>query len=191
MSRCVAAAICGGKIMKYLWMLFGLFAGTVLPLCAQNWTLQDSLRLQELLENEGEIELNREALKVLQIQPQWGKPQTDEVKPWLEFDPTLPEPVIEEKPRVRLTLRPYTTNTRYDWDPVYQKKITVTKDTWRGNSFSPFTRNVVRSAAQTGVNKPSGHDFLAPFTRDFWDFRGRKNRARTLQVLRFYGKTSP
>ena len=32
-----------------------------------------------------------------------------------------------------------------------------------------------------------GLDLMTPFTRDFWNFRGRKARKRTLEVLRAYG----
>ena len=30
---------------------------------------------------------------------------------------------------------PYKANTRFNWDPVYQKKIRVDKNTWRGDPF--------------------------------------------------------
>jgi hypothetical protein len=28
---------------------------------------------------------------------------------------------------------------------------------------------------------------MTPFTREFWNFKGRKRRARTLEVLKAYG----
>ena len=30
-------------------------------------------------------------------------------------------------------------------------------------------------------------DFMAPFTKEFWNVKGRKRRARTLEVLKAYG----
>ena len=30
---------------------------------------------------------------------------------------------------------PYKANTRYNWDPIYQKKIKIDKNTWRGDPF--------------------------------------------------------
>jgi hypothetical protein len=33
-------------------------------------------------------------------------------------------------------------------------------------------------------------DFMAVFTRDFWDVKGRKRRARTLEVLKAYGDST-
>lgn len=32
-----------------------------------------------------------------------------------------------------------------------------------------------------------GMDLMKPFTREFWDFKGRKRRARTMEVLKSYG----
>lgn len=53
-------------------------------------------------------------------------------------------PRMPEK-KVVLTLRPYTANTKYNWDPVYQKKITVNKNTWRGDPFYELTTRFIYS----------------------------------------------
>ena len=53
-------------LLKRLVCLFGLLAGLVCPLCAQDWTPEDSLRLRRLLEGDGEIKLNPHALKELE-----------------------------------------------------------------------------------------------------------------------------
>lgn len=127
-----------------------------------------------------------------------------------------------------LTLHPYTANTKYNWDPVYQKKIKVDKDTWRGDEFyalkiltipsnwakRPFDagpRETLEQIEATGMRyrvtdrannmavdswQPAtgrgigGLDFMTPFTRDFWNFKGRKRRARTLEVLKAYGDST-
>lgn len=39
----------------------------------------------------------------------------------------------------------------------------------------------------TGGSGISGLDLMTPLTRDFWNFKGRKRHARTLEVLRAYG----
>ena len=121
--------------------------------------------------------------------------------------------------------RPYTANTKYNWDPIYQKKIKVDKDTWRGDEFyalkilmiptnwakHPFDagpRETVEQIEATGLRYRvterannmavggwqgasgggiSGLDLMTPFTREFWNFKGRKRRARTLEVLKAYG----
>ena len=51
--------------MRKYCTIIGLLLVVVLPVCAQNWTPQDSLRLRRLLDEEGEIKLNPEVLKDL------------------------------------------------------------------------------------------------------------------------------
>ena len=41
--------------MRKYCTIIGLLLVVVLPVCAQNWTPQDSLRLRRLLDGEGEI----------------------------------------------------------------------------------------------------------------------------------------
>lgn len=182
-NRFVEVGICGGDecwVMKrslflgcFLWVLY-------FPLCAQDRTQQDSLQLQEVLHGDGELKLNPEALREL-----WESPQmmsTD--KPWMDFDCTLPK-LSEEKPKQKmvLTLRPYKPTTRYNWDPILQKEIKVDEDTWKG-PFQKF-KSVEQQFARVGVG--GGMDLMKPFTREFWDFKGRKRRIRTLEALRAYG----
>lgn len=194
------------------------------PLYAQEWTPQDSLHLRRFLSGEGEVRLNPDVLKEIGIDSPLGSPKEDMNKSWLEFDSSLPVmPQMPEK-KVVLTLRPYTANTKYNWDPVYQKKITVNKNTWRSSPFYELTklkiytnwakrpldagpRESVEQIEATGLrymvteranNMVVGGwrgvggggisgDFMAPFTKDFWNIKGRKRRARTLEVLKTYG----
>ena len=189
--------------MRKYCTIIGLLLVVVLSVCAQNWTPQDSLRLRRLLDGEGEIKLNPEVLKEMGVQ----------------------EPLGKQQKKVVLTLRPYTATTKYNWDPVYQKKIKIDKDTWRGDPFyelkilriysdwakTPFEKGVRKSMDEieaTGMryrmteranNMAVGSwqgasgglgfsgDFMAPFTKEFWNVKGRKRRARTLEVLRAYG----
>lgn len=194
------------------------------PPYAQEWTPQDSLHLRRFLSGEGEVRLNPDVLKEIGIDSPLGSPKEDMNKSWLEFDSSLPVmPQMPEK-KVVLTLRPYTANTKYNWDPVYQKKITVNKNTWRSSPFYELTklkiytnwakrpldagpRESVEQIEATGLrymvteranNMAVGSwrgvggggisgDFMAPFTKDFWNIKGRKRRARTLEVLKTYG----
>lgn len=43
-----------------------------------------------------------------------------------------------------------------------------------------------------GASGSSGFsgDFMTPFTKEFWNVKGRKRRARTLEVLRAYGDST-
>lgn len=113
---------------------------TVIVLClmpllvyAQEWTAQDSLRLKKLLESDRELNLNPEAVKQIDFGNAAGTPRMSTEKSWMLPDESLPQAL--PKPKVVLTLMPYTANTRFNWDPVYQKKIRVNKNTWRGDPF--------------------------------------------------------
>ena len=161
-----------------LWLLIAL------PCCAQEWTASDSLRLQRWLEQEGEVQLN----PLPELDSSAGHQLMNADKPWLDFDASLPRLEQEHKPKVRLTLRPYTTTTRYDYDPVYQRKIKVDKNTWRSNTLAGFQIQLMRRVAREPVVKPSGTDLMTLFTKDFWRFRARSARSRTQQVLKEYGR---
>lgn len=210
--------------MKYSILFLGLLCAVTFPLYAQEWTPQDSLRLHRLLDGGGEMKLNPDVLKEMGVDAPLGSPKTDVSKTWMDFDASLPAmPRMPEK-KVVLTLRPYTANTKYNWDPVYQKKITVNKNTWRGNPFYELIRlkiytdwakrpldagprESIEQIEATGLrymvteranNMAVGSwrsvggggiagDFMRPFTKDFWNRKAARRRARTLEVLRTYG----
>lgn len=214
--------------MRIYCTIIGLLLVVVLPVCAQNWTPQDSLRLRRLLDGEGEIKLNPEVLKEMGVQEPLGKQQMSLERQWLDFNTTLPEIPNTPKKKVILTLRPYTANTKYNWDPVYQKKIKIDKNTWRGDPFyelkmlrvysdwakTPLEKGIRKSIDEIeatglryrvterannmavgswqGASGGSGFsgDFMTPFTKEFWNVKGCKRRARTLEVLRAYGDST-
>ena len=214
--------------MRIYCTIIGLLLVVVLPVCAQNWTPQDSLRLRRLLDGEGEIKLNPEVLKEMGVQEPLGKQQMSLERQWLDFNTTLPEIPNTPKKKVILTLRPYTANTKYNWDPVYQKKIKIDKNTWRGDPFyelkmlrvysdwakTPLEKGIRKSIDEIeatglryrvterannmavgswqGASGGSGFsgDFMTPFTKELWNVKGRKRRARTLEVLRAYGDST-
>lgn len=163
--------------MSRFVFIYGLLCAVAFPVCAQNWTPQDSLKLQRLLQGEGEMKVNPNALKELQMN-MLGTPKASADRQWMDFDTSLPK---EPKRTVRLTLHPYTANTKYNWDPVYQKKIKVEKDTWRSDPFYALKQ------APVYKGKAGGYDLMAIFTREFWDVKGRKRRVRTLKELKMYG----
>lgn len=134
------ASFCG---LLLLW--------AVLPLCAQNWTKADSLRLQQLLQTEGEIQLNLDILH--EAETPWGSPKVLEAKPWLEVDETLPAVQGIQPRKVKITLFPYTANTPYNWDPVRQRKIKVDKNTWRNDPFYELkTRTIYSNWAKSPLD---------------------------------------
>lgn len=188
------------------------------------WNEKDSLELRRILSTDGEIKLNPNIIKEIDFGKFAGEQVMADEKPALQFDATLPK-VFPEKKEIKLSLRPYTANTRYNYDPIYQKKIAIKEDTWKyGDKFhlrmvlipsnwakspmDPGIRNSVEEIEATGLRYnplanrannmtvgswgPAGGngmslDFMAPFTKDFWDKKGRKRRARTLEVLQNYG----
>ena len=52
--------------MKISILVWGLLCAVAFPCYAQNWTPQDSLRLNRLLKGEGEVKLNPEVLQELE-----------------------------------------------------------------------------------------------------------------------------
>lgn len=210
--------------MRKYGIIVGLLLAVALPLCAQNWTPQDSVRLRLLLDGEGEIKLNPEVLKEMGISQPLGTPKISTEKDWLDFSTSMPEIPQTPKKKIILTLRPYTATTKYNWDPVAQKKIKIDENTWRSDPFRELTtRTIYSDWAKTPLDKglrksveeieatgmryrvterannmavgswqsASGSgfkgDFMTPFTKDFWNVKGRKRRARTLEVLKAYG----
>ena len=160
-------------------LLLGLLLGWVGVLCAQNWTSADSLRLQRLLEGEGEIKLNPEALR--ELEQNFGQPKISEEKPWLKFDETLPMGISEKDKKAKMVLRPYTGYTPYNWDPIRGCKIDIDKPTWKENILRGLDKMLV------GAAKPSGLDFMGIFTKEFWNRKIKKRRAATLEALKAYG----
>ena len=185
--------------MKYFILFLGLLFVVAFPLYAQEWTPQDSLHLRRFLSGEGEVRLNPDVLKEIGIDSPLGSPKEDMNKSWLEFDSSLPVmPQMPEK-KVVLTLRPYTANTKYNWDPVYQKKIRVTKNTWRGDPFYELRQLLYTKSSNISLGKGGvyisggaigGLDLMAMFTRDFWSKKRLETRDRTLEVLRTYGDST-
>lgn len=115
-------------------LVTGLLVSLIALTVNAQWTTKDSLNLKRILSGEGEVKLNLDAVKQIDFGKAIGVPMQSKEKNWLLPDESLPSAFADKK-KVVLTLRPYTANTRFDWDPIYQKKIKVDKDTWRGDPF--------------------------------------------------------
>lgn len=136
---------------------------TVLVLCllpllafAQEWTAKDSVRLKHLLDSERELNINQEVLKSIDLGHAIGTPRMSKAKSWMLPDESLP--LALPKPKVVLTLMPYTANTRFNWDPIYQKKIKMDKNTWRSDPFYELRHqrsysNWARNPMAAGIRK--------------------------------------
>lgn len=170
---------------------------TTLLMYAQEWTSKDSLHVKKLLDGEQELILNPDAVKSIDFGNAAGTPRISKEKSWMHFDESLPQ--VLPKPKVVLTLSPYTATTPYDWDPVYQKKIRVTKNTWRGDLFYELRQLLYTKSSNISLGKGGvyisggaigGLDLMAMFTRDFWSKKRLETRDRTLEVLRTYGDST-
>lgn len=201
------------QILCLMWLLFSV----VFSLCAQKWTPQDSLQLQKLLQQEGELELNSNMLKELEKNVFNSEPIMSNKKSWMEFDESLPFILKKTEKKVRLTLHPYTPTTKYNWDPVYQRKIDIDKpkmtvdflySNWAKSPLDAGPRESIEQIEATGLryrftervgnmtvgswqgsggNGVSGLDLMYVFTKDFWNRKAAKRRARTREVLKAYG----
>ena len=170
---------------------------TTLLMYAQEWTSKDSLHVKKLLDGERELILNPDAVKSIDFGNAAGTPRISKEKSWMHFDESLPR--VLPKPKVVLTLSPYTATTPYDWDPVYQKKIRVTKNTWRGDPFYELRQLLYTKSSNISLGKGGvyisggaigGLDLMAMFTRDFWSKKRLETRDRTFEVLRTYGDST-
>ena len=132
-------------------------------------------------------------------------------KPWLEFDDSMPSVFgrDEKAPAAkgtRYTLHPYNTTTPYDWDPIYQRKIAINSDTWRGPYWRMLHVSDIKGMTINGNIKLTNDDdklirfengklvgdyatlLTQYFTREFWRFRHHKNQEETQQALDDYNK---
>lgn len=142
-------------LMKRMILALALCLTTLL-VRAQVWTAQDSLHLKKLLGSDRELELNMDAVKSIDFGSVEGTPRMSMEKKWMLPDESLPKAL--PKPKVVLTLMPYKANTRFNWDPVYQKKVRINKDTWRGDPYYALRiqrsySNWARNPMSAGVRK--------------------------------------
>ena len=100
---------------------FSILFCTISILTAQaQWNKQDSIRLQELLNGDGELKINTEAVKSIHFDFQSdkdnikGTPIMSEDKPWMKFLKDLPKNFGDTTKWVRpnfVRLTPYTPYT--------------------------------------------------------------------------------
>lgn len=169
-----------------------------LPVVARaQWTAKDSLNLQRILGGKEELKLNMEAVKQIDFSTPLGAPRASKSKPGLRVDETLP--LVNQKKKIVLTLQPYNSRTKYNWDPIYQRKIDLDKPTWRDNLGRMMADFYNSSSTPIKIGKKGvtldggtigGLDLMTLFTKDFWDKKGRERRERTLDVLKSYGDST-
>ena len=186
---------------------FGIFLTFLLLLVAQQVQGQgiDTLRVQSR-EVPDALPKAREALTAPNIQLRM---QVD--KPWLEANDSMPSifgkhEAAPASKQARYTLHPYNTTTPYDWDPVYNRKIAIHADTWRGTYWRMLGVSDVKGMTNSGhIKLPTDDEPLIRFengmlvgdyatlltqyfTREFWRFQHKRNQKKTKEVLQQYDK---
>lgn len=130
---------------------FSILFCTISILTAQaQWNKQDSIRLQELLNGDGELKINTEAVKSIHFDFQSdkdnikGTPIMSEDKPWMKFLKDLPKNFGDTTKWVRpnfVRLTPYTPYTTWHEDPVNDPIFLKRKDSltisWKLNIYNP------------------------------------------------------
>jgi len=114
---------------------------TISVLVAQaQWNKQDSIRLQELLNGNGELKINTEAVKSIHFDfksekdKMKGTPLMSEDKPWMKFIKDLPKNFGDTTKWVRpkfVRLTPYTPYTKWNEDPITRILSQEEKDSLR------------------------------------------------------------
>lgn len=172
---------------------------TISILAAQaQWSKQDSIRLQELLNGNGELKINTEAVKSIQFDFQAdkdkmkGTPLMSEDKPWMKFLTDLPKNFGDTTRWVRpafVRLTPYTPYTTWHEDPVNDpiflsdKKDTL-KMSWKLNiRLTPGLRNgyVVVPAGMDQSVTPSNNPLIGGLDANKFLYESLTKRGRTIR----------
>ena len=106
------------------------------------WSAKDSINLHRLLNGDTEIKINKQALRKIDFGSFIGDPMSVTDKPALKYDETLPSALPEKKP-LNISLMPYTANTKFNYDPVFKRKIKVGPDTWRSQPFLALYKQLI------------------------------------------------
>lgn len=111
---------------------------TIGVLTAQaQWNKQDSIRLQQFLNGEGDLKINTEAIKSIHFDfnsspdKVQGKPMMSQDKPWMKFLEDLPKNYGDTTKWVKpkfVRINPYTPYTKWNEDPVNDPIFLNTKD---------------------------------------------------------------
>lgn len=122
---------------------FFFFVSVVVSVAnAQQWTSNDSLRLQKILSAPEDIKINPNAVKSIDFGSFAGTPQIVDDEPGLKWNTELPKP-ISEKQKIILTLKPYKANTPFNYDPIRKVKIKVRAGTWRANPYTELSKQSI------------------------------------------------
>ena len=177
-----------------------LFISIVLILltgkCYAQWTAEDSLRLKNSLENGEELYLNKEAVKRIKFDNSAENPRMSNKKSWMRFDKSLPR-VIAPSTVVE-------SDSSYDSRRLSNRTLPFMMLETYKSTYVPLPLDTL--VVSMGIHLPPpdgislgngvrvdgglffGLDLLQVFTKDFWEFRKKRMRTRTISVLKDYSK---
>lgn len=182
---------------------------------AQEWTREDSLKLNRILKGNKEIEINKHELKNIQFEHHIiNKPLLEPIQlNIISPDETLPQ---NAKTRYKLSMQPYKPSTPYNWDPIFHCKIVQVNGQWeplngpvhyidqsRAYNLAVGISNQIAGIkglrgfklghSDTYINGGtiSGLDLMFFFEKRFWQFKQNDIRKRTQEVLKNYKKAIP
>lgn len=161
------------------------------------WTEQDSLRLKKMLESPDEIELNKEAIRSIDLNANPLPENPSVYKDYLRYNTTMPElpdrSISDSLPKRGMSLMPYNGTTKYNYDPISGKRILFGTEIKRNGINSLPTvggRKVMEGTRLMLMGGGFGADFKYDlgrlFEREFWDFRSRRAAKKTLLALENY-----
>ncbi len=125
------------------------------------WTAQDSVRLRERLNGEGELKVNAEAVNAIRFdflpeaEKVYARPRLAEDKPWMDFRKDLPRSYTDTTRLVRrgyIRLLPYTAFTRWNEDPLAHIRPKTETD-----SLRHFKITFQLSGIKPDPSKMNGH----------------------------------
>lgn len=177
-----------------------LFISVVLLLltgeCYAQRTAEDSLRLKKSLEKGEELKLNKEAVKSIKFDNSKENPRMSNEKSWMRFDESLPRvispsEVVESDSSYnsrRLSDRKLPLMMLETYKLIYIPLPLDTLHITMGMNLPPPEGISLGNGVRVDGGLFFGLDLLQVFTKDFWQFRKKRMRTHTLEVLKDYNK---
>ncbi|WP_221659581.1 DUF4858 domain-containing protein [Bacteroides salyersiae] len=158
------------------------------------WTKKDSLNLQRIINGNGELKLNPEAVKRIDFGSASDSMQESKSKGWLQPDETLPKvkyteikeeegdslcETVMDRRGARLSLQPLGSGSLIDSIPSGYKKGMALK-------LPPLEGISLGNGFRLNGGTISGFDLMYVFRKSFWCRKKKKRREHTLVILQSY-----
>jgi hypothetical protein len=152
--------------------------------------------LKKSLKEGEELKLNKEAVRQIDLNAGAANPRVYEEKRWMRFDESLPRvispsAVVESDTlydKRRITGGKLPLQMLEVYKPVYAHLPLDTLKIAMEFKLPPPEGISLGNGVRVNGGTFSGLDLLQVFTREFWQFRKKRMRARTMGVLEEYRK---